>query len=251
MNKDNIIFGYKKRRGLLYRVSPVIKILCLLPLSILAMLLSLNITCAAIIMLFIFSIVSGFSVKEILTNIKPALYYFVFLYFISIVSGSSVYLTNQSTSRSIAIDTSDIYKIFYPNVQYVIYSARLVLVMQLSALLFCTTTSIEIKDAIGVIETVIRLALRKLPFARGLKSEARISVSIALAISFIPEIMQSYYALNKALTARGYKKCCKNCYRTHRKTRFEKMRLLLFALLSLSLHKAAKKAKALSARGLL
>jgi energy-coupling factor transporter transmembrane protein EcfT len=108
--------------------------------------------------------------------------------------------------------------------------------MQLSALFFRTTTSIEIKEAIRGLETNIRGAIRTLPFGKRVSPRAKFGASLALTISFIPELFGLWEGLNRAYRARGGRGGLK------------KARVLLIALFSLSFSRADKKARALAAR---
>jgi energy-coupling factor transporter transmembrane protein EcfT len=108
--------------------------------------------------------------------------------------------------------------------------------MQLSALLFRTTTSIEIKETLCAIETGIRAVLRKLPFGQRIAPDVKLGKQAALMISFIPALFELWEKLNRAYRARGGK------------GGFTKYRILLIALIALSFHHAAEKAKAFAAR---
>jgi energy-coupling factor transporter transmembrane protein EcfT len=110
--------------------------------------------------------------------------------------------------------------------------------MQLSALLFRTTTSIETKEAISALETGIRAAVKRLPFANSISTRPKFGTVIALTINFIPALFEIWDKLNRAYKARGGRRGMK------------KVRVLLVALFALSFHYAEKKARALAAREL-
>ncbi|WP_461247202.1 hypothetical protein [Treponema sp. R6D11] len=98
-----------------------------------------------------------------------------------------------------------------PDLEYLRITLRLVLIVQISALLFRTTSSLEIREVV--------------------RSEI-----ISLFLSFIPEIFKIWTSINLAWKARGGKEG------------LGKIKTLMFILISLSFEKAALKAKALEAR---
>jgi biotin transport system permease protein/energy-coupling factor transport system permease protein len=115
------------------------------------------------------------------------------------------------------IELKDI-KIFIPQDEYIRIALRLVLIVQLSALLFRSTSSMEIREA-------LRTLLPK-----------RIAENISLFICFIPEIFQTWTLINLAWKARGGKRGIAG------------IKTIVFILISVSMEKAALKAKALAAR---
>jgi biotin transport system permease protein/energy-coupling factor transport system permease protein len=231
MKEKAIVFRYRKGNSILHRVPALIKLFALVSLTVNIMFLPLYAVCAGIILLVIPALVCGFSVREQFADIKPALFYAFFLYLISVFGKlASAGFTIASTAGFI--------NILHPNYEYGLYMLRLILVMQLSGLLFRTTTSIEIKEAICTVEIVIRKALRKLPFAKHISPTARFGTSAALMINFIPALFELWDKLNRAYRARGGKGGLKQ------------FRVLLVALIALSFHYAEGKARALQAREL-
>lgn len=156
----------------------------------------------SIIFFAILAFFCGWSIKEFFADIKPALFYAVLLYAGHIILKKS----------------------FIVEKYFILYCARLFLIMQCAALVFRTTTSIQIKDTLA-----------------GIDRSERISLSFALMLSFIPEIFSIYTALCRALKARGKKHGIFF-------TRNFAAQKLLFALFSLSMHRAYLKSRALAAR---
>jgi energy-coupling factor transporter transmembrane protein EcfT len=184
---------------------------------------------AGIILLVIFSFLCGFTPTEQLTDIKPVLFYALFLYMIGIFTGLSSFFSGL-------LKPEDFAKIFYPGYKYALYIVRLFLIMQLSAFFFRTTTSIEIKEALCAGELYIRSRIQKLPFTKNISLRPKLGTGAALMMSFIPALFELWNDLNRSYRARGGKKGLK------------KIRVLLVALIALSFHYAHEKAKALAAR---
>jgi biotin transport system permease protein/energy-coupling factor transport system permease protein len=231
MKEKNVIFRYRKGNSVLHRLPALLKLFLLLSLGVGVMFLPLYAISAGIVMLMIPAFLCGFTVREQLTDIKPALFYALFLYMISIFTG--LFSADFNAAKS-----ADIAEILYPDYEYGLYILRLLLVMQLSALLFRTTTSIEIKEAVCAAETTIRGTIKKLPFAKNISMRAKLGTGAALTINFIPALFELWNSLNRAWKARGGKGGLK------------KARILLIALIALSFHYALEKARALAAREL-
>jgi biotin transport system permease protein len=109
------------------------------------------------------------------------------------------------------IPSDKFFTLLIPRGEYMRISLRLVLVVQISALLFRTTSPLEIRN-------VVRLEL------------------VSLFLCFIPEIFKIWTSVNLAWKARGGREG------------LVKIRPLVFILISISFEKAAQKSKALSAR---
>lgn len=229
MKKRTIVFRYRKGNGILYRVPASVKLLLLMVLAGTVMFLPLYAACTGIILLVIVAFLCGLTPGEQLADIKPVLFYAFFLYMIGIFA-------NMSSFSPGLLKPEDFAGIFYPGHKYALYIVRLFLVMQLSALFFRTTTSIEIKETLCTWELYIRSWIQKLPFAKNISLKTELGTGAALMMSFIPALFELWNDLNRSYRARGGKKG------------FKKSRVLLIALVTLSFHYAHEKAKALAAR---
>jgi biotin transport system permease protein/energy-coupling factor transport system permease protein len=221
-----VLFRYKKGSSVCHRLPAPVKFVLVLCAAIAVMFLPLFGVCTGIVFMVIFACLCGFSLREQCVNIKPACYYAVFLFGVNIVANLSA---GSATG-------GDWLHIVVPRAEYILYAVRLCLVMQLSALLFQTTTSLEIKETLCTIETGVRVTLRKLPFGQKIAPDVKLGKQAALMISFIPALFELWEKLNRAYRARGGR------------GGFTKYRILLIALFALSFHHAAEKAKAFAAR---
>jgi energy-coupling factor transporter transmembrane protein EcfT len=237
MKERALIFQYRKGRGILYRAPDLPKLALLLSLTLILMFLPFYAVCAGILAAAVFAFTCGLSPRKQFTDTKPVLFYAVFLYLVNIFSHlSAANFTVPGEGNYGPEIRRALAAIFRPDPEYRLYILRLFLVMQLSALFFRSTTSIEIKGAICALEAAIRRAIKKLPCTKGISAGAKFGASLALAISFIPELFGLWEGLNRAYRARGGRGGLK------------KIRILLIALFSLSFSWAEKKARALSAR---
>jgi biotin transport system permease protein/energy-coupling factor transport system permease protein len=236
MKERTMLFRYKRGSSICHRLPALIKFVLMLCAAITVMFLPLLGVCAGIIFMVILASFCGFTVREQCADIKPACYYAFFLFIVNITA--NLYTGGAINSGAINNGTAnrDWLHIITPRADYVLYAVRLCLVMQLSALLFRTTTSIEIKETLCAIETGVRTAIRALPAAPKIAPDAKLGKQAALMISFIPALFELWEKLNRAYRARGSR------------GGFAKYRILLTALFALSFHYAAEKAKALAAR---
>jgi biotin transport system permease protein/energy-coupling factor transport system permease protein len=210
-------------RGPLHRLPALLKLFLLLPLSVFCLSLPsqgllIGIAAAAAI-----AFLCGFTLREQLTDLKPAVFYAALMYGLSVFS---ILLGNTETRQSAALAEA-----FMPRQEFLIVSLRLALVVQLSSLLFRSTSSIELRDALAAIESFLRVKIFHLPL------KYKFSGTLSLFLCFIPEVFEIYAAVNLAWKARAGKQSMR------------KIKTLVFILITRSLEKAAVKAKALAARG--
>ena len=201
------IFQYKTKKGLYHKVPAIIKLILILPLSIFCVSLPSNWLFACIIAAIILAFIGGINLKEQLADFKPVLFYGIFMYLLSVFS-------NLFENIVITQPYIDIYTILFllkPKTDFLRLALRLTLIVQLSAILFRTTSSLEIRE-------VVRIE------------------AVSIFLMFIPEIFNIWTSINSAWKARDGKK---GLY---------KIKTLLFVLISLCFEKAAIKAKAIEAR---
>jgi biotin transport system permease protein/energy-coupling factor transport system permease protein len=220
MRERAVLFQYRGGRSILHRIPVLPKLAMVLSLSLMVMFLPFYAVCVAVPVSAVLACVCGFSFREQFADVKPVLFYAVFLFMVSIFSGLP------------SLDFS----VFKP--EYFLYILRLLLVMQLSSLFFRTTPSTGIKSAICGLEAGIRRIIKKLPLAKNISTEAEFGTSLALTVSFIPELFGLWDRLNRAYKARNGGRGVK------------KIHVLLIALFSLSFSYAEKKARALAARNI-
>jgi len=198
------IFKYITKRGLLHKIPAIIKLFLLLPVSVFCMSLPPLLLGAGIIFAVLAAFICGLSLHDQITDFKPAFYYAILMYALSVFS-------NLFTVNFRLTPINQFLTVLIPDFEYLRITLRLVLIVQISALFFRTTSSLEIREA-------VRLEI------------------ISLFLCFIPEIFKIWTSINLAWKSRGGKEG------------LGKIKTLMFILISLSFEKAALKAKALEAR---
>jgi len=201
---SNAVFKYKTKTGPLHRIPAVIKLLLLLPFSVFCMSLPPLWLGVGIIIAVPAAFICGLSLHDQITDFKPAFYYALLMYALSVFS-------NLSDVNFKLTPFNQLTAVLIPNPEYLRITLRLALIVQVSALLFRTTSPLEIREA-------VKLEI------------------ISLFLCFIPEIFKIWTSVNLAWKSRGGKEGP------------GKIKTLVFVLISLSFEKAALKIKALDAR---
>jgi len=209
MVKTQTIFSYKTIKGLLHKIPTVIKLLLLPPLSILCLYLPALWNLIGIIIFICAAFISGLSIQDQLTDFKPAALYIIILYLFSVIS--NIYDCFTLFSSDFLKHPGLLLSIFIPSIDYIRLTLRLILILQMSALVFRTTSSLEIRNAV------------------------RIDI-ISLFIGFIPDIFKTWSSIDIAWKARNGKNGIK------------KIMTLIFILITISFEKASVKSKALEER---
>ncbi|MCL2276335.1 MAG: hypothetical protein FWC21_00410 [Treponema sp.] len=212
---EKAIFKYKTTKGPLHKIPAIIKLILLLPLSILCLYLQTIWLLTGIFIIIFAAFFCGLSVYDQLLDFKPAAFYVIILFAFSSLSNAIDYITlapsHSSTETPIPVLILALSSIFVPDQDYIRLALRLILIIQISALVFRTTSSLEIKYA------------------------ARLDI-LTLFIGFIPDIFKIWSNINTAWKARNGK------------NNFWKIMNLAFILITICFENAAVKAKALEAR---
>jgi energy-coupling factor transporter transmembrane protein EcfT len=208
MKKTQAVFRYKTIKGPLHRVPALLKLIFLLPLSIFCMSLSVKWLCMGIILSSIIAFFCRFTLREQLTDLLPAFFYAVLMYSLSVFSNFFELLGNITLNAN---NIDSLVFVIIPRYDFLHIALRLVLIVQFSALLFRTTSALEIRDALRI-------------------------EPISLFLSFIPVIFETWKTVDLAWKARGGRQG------------LIKIKTIVFVLISLCMEKAAMKSTALTAR---
>ena len=222
MVKAQTLFKYKIVKGPLHKLPVIIKLFMLIFLSIFCIAFSSFWLGIAILLAVVFAFICGFSLSEQLTDLKPAFFYSAVMYLLSVFSN----LTKFSS-------VSNFQPIFFiPNTEYIRTALRLIFIIQMSAFLFRTTSFLELKECLNMIERFIKRIFR-------IPEKTFFTDTVSLFLMFIPEFFNIWTGVNLAWKARMGKPGIK------------KIKTLCFVLITISFEKAAVKAKALEARSIL
>ncbi|MCL2266938.1 MAG: hypothetical protein FWC17_04135 [Treponema sp.] len=220
MVSERTLFKYKTVKGFLHKLPVIIKFLLLIFISFFCFTFSAAWLLISVLLAFLSAFLLKFTAIEQLTDLKPALFFAAFMYLLSLISGITDSFPVIIFQKSILI----------PNPDFVNTALRLVLIIQLSALFFRTTSFIEIKECLNTIEYFLKRVFKN-------SSGFFYTDTISLFLMFIPEFFNVWSAFNLAWKARGGKPGVK------------KIKTLVFLLITASFEKAAVKAKAIESRG--
>jgi biotin transport system permease protein/energy-coupling factor transport system permease protein len=224
------VFRYKTVKGPLHKLPAMVKLFFLLPLSGFCISLSPLWLEAGIVVLILTAFLCGFTLREQITDLKPAAFYALLMYALSVFS---ILLENWK-----GITLESFISALVPREDFLRIALSLAVVLQLSALLFRTTSSTEIREGLNAIENFLRRVIFHLPlFGKKISLRPSFAQNITLFLSFIPEIFQTWSNIDLAWKARNGRQG------------FSRIRTLCFVLITLSFEKAALKSKALAARG--
>jgi len=188
MKQKYSLFSYKKGNSFLHKCPSWIKLLFIPAASIMILLLPYQFAvCASIALLFL-SLIIKISILEQFTDIKPIFYYAILLFFFQVISldykgnGNIINTLISSFSWENQKDT-------------VCFLMKLTAVMQVASLLYKTSTSLELRDGISLIEMRIRIICH-------LKKENSFSEMLFMFLNFIPMISSLWEELKRAWLAR-------------------------------------------------
>lgn len=209
-------FTYQPGNSFLHRLPAWIKILIIPALNILFFCLppvfSVILICTQVGLGFYLH----FGFRSQLQDLKPVIYYAFLLYIFS-------FFGNVFASGMEGI------KITFQNKETAIMLVKLFCIMQSCSLMFRTSTSLEIRDGIGVMETAVRKVFH-------LKPQNQLTNLLSLFICFIPMVYKTWNQSVRAWKAR------------HGKTGIRMYLTLLPVLFSVGMKQAYNTSKAVAIR---
>ena len=182
------LFGYRSGSSFLHKCDARIKLISLFVLGTFVFLLPRNAALACIVLFFMLSPAIRFPMKEILSSLKPLVYYALILYSSSIVSALFAHAPFPLP--------------FIPSERDIVILCRLALAFLIANAVYRTTSPLELREAVESIERgVVRIFRQRAEYRRLLFSE-----SLSLLIVLIPEVFAVWQAVFRAWKARRGKK---------------------------------------------
>lgn len=200
-------FSYKAGNTFMHKLPAWIKILLVPALSLVFFKLPVFCSFALILFQFVLATCLKFTLKEQFSDLKFVLYFTFILYFMSFVGifCSAIFSETASAQSGIispaenGIDfflllKSSFFKCLQ-NSATALMLVKLFCVIQTSSIVFKTTTSLEMREGVGKIESAIRKILH-------LKEKNTLTDFISFAIYFIPTVFKIWNQLATAWKAR-------------------------------------------------
>lgn len=185
-------FSYKAGSSIFHRCPVWIKILLLPIVSVVFFKAPAFVSAVMLTVVFAVELMLKFSLKEIFSDLKLVFYYALILLFVRAI----VFVTgNREEGFSLAV-------FFLEQEETLLMLLRLLCMLQLTALIFRTSSSLQLREGFEKIE----LAVRKL-FHR--KKATPIANALALFTSFIPLVAKNWNQVKRAWYTRGGKNSIK------------------------------------------
>lgn len=178
----NTAFSYKQGSSFLHRCPAWIKIL-LIPVVSIAVF-KLPFYCAAFLCVVQIILASAlrFTIREQIRDLKAVLYYAFFLIFAKVIGNIAV---NHFDFRDFLLNEKETWFLLL----------KLLCVMQSASLLFKTSTSLQIREGLELMERKITR-----------KQSAPVAQAVSLFICFIPQVSKNWQQAERAWKARGGRK---------------------------------------------
>ncbi len=217
MRKKYSLFSYKAGNSPLHTMPAWMKIIFIPLLNIIAFNLPIYVSAVLIVLQTAAAFFLRFTIREQAEDYKPVAYYAVILYATRLIGFVIPYGIVDGAIRCFS-DASPLSMLI-----------KLLCIIQGASLMFKTSTSLEIREGIGCIESAFR---RILPVSK----KNTLTDTVALFVCFIPMVHAIWLESKRAWIARGGKSSLK-MYGT-----------LLPLLFSVGMKKAYNSAKAVAAR---
>jgi biotin transport system permease protein len=183
------LFCYKNGSSPLHRLDARIKLFLIFTAGYVSFLLAPVPCTACLAAAFIISAVSGFTIREQLTQLKPAAYYALLLYTVSFVSS----LTRHVPFPALLI----------PRTSDMVLSLHLALAVQITGLLYRTTSPLALRRAFEQIENAL-CSIFRIQFSVH-STIPRFSEIFSLLLVFIPQVFDVWQEVYRAWKARNGK----------------------------------------------
>ena len=191
------IFSYAQGRSFVHRMPSWVKILAVPALNILLFSLDWRVSACFIPAFALLSLSIGFSVRAILRDLKPALYYGSL---ISVAFSGADDGPSNGGWRLLAVGSLRVLKIAFldsvADVSTLGFCLRFCACVQSCSVLFGTSSSVQIRMGVESIEVFLR---RFLPFGK----EPRFALAVSMLVVFIPTVFKIWARLCRAWRARG------------------------------------------------
>lgn len=186
-------FSYKAGNTFLHRMPAWLKILIVPVISVAVFSLPTCFSLVLIVLQFFLAFFLSFSFREQIRDLKFVLYLAVFLYFTGFIGFFCADFLGRGTDFLSSLGTSA--EKTLRNSATALMLMKLLCVMQTSALIFKTTTSLELREGAGIIECSIR---RFLHFKEG----NTLTELVSFTLYFIPLVFKIWSEIETAWKAR-------------------------------------------------
>ena len=174
--------------------------------------------------------------REQARDLKAVFYYAVFLIFVKIIGNLAAAISAASLAAfELTVFPQAVITFLISEKETWLLLLKLFCVIQTASLIFKTSTSLQIREGLEVIELAVRKCLHLKPHVDG-RPNAPVAQAVSLFICFIPQVSKNSQQAERAWKARGGRKSLRM------------FAVLLPVFFSVGMKQAYNSARAISAR---
>ena len=236
MNITNTAFSYKQGSSFLHRCPAWVKILLLPLISLSIFYLPLYFALVLITLQTLVSFLLRFTVREQARDLRAVFYYAVFLILVKIIGSLAAAISEGSLAAfELAAFPQTVLTFLISEKETWLLLIKLFCIMQTASLIFKTSTSLQIREGLEVMELAVRRSLHLKPLVDG-RPNTPVAQAVSLFICFIPQVSKKWQQAERAWKARGGRKSLRM------------FAVLLPVFFSVGMKQAYNSARAISAR---
>ena len=201
-----VILSYKQGTSFLHRCPAWIKILVIPAVSIAAFYLPPVFALCILALQTLVSFLLHFTVREQARDLKAVFYYAVFLIFVKIIGNLAAAISAGTLSVfEFSAFPQTLLSFLISEKETWLLLLKLFCVIQTASLIFKTSTSLQIREGLEVMELAVRRCLHLKSLVEG-RPNAPIAQAVSLFICFIPQVSKNWQQAERAWKARGGRK---------------------------------------------
>ena len=199
-------FSYKQGSSFLHRCPAWIKIILLPIISLSIFYLPPYFALALIALQTLVSFLLHFTVREQTGDLKAVFYYAVFLILVKIIGNLAAAISAGSLAAfELTAFPKSVLTFLISEKETWILLLKLFCIIQTASLIFKTSTSLQIREGLEVMELAVRRTLHLKPLVDG-RPNAPVAQTVSLFICFIPQVSKNWQQAERAWKARGGRK---------------------------------------------
>ena len=199
-------FSYKQGFSFLHRCPAWVKILLLPILSLSIFYLPPYFALVLIALQTLVSFILRFTVREQARDLKAVFYYAVFLIFVKIIGSLAAAISAGTLATfELAVFPQAILTFLIYEKETWLLLLKLFCIIQTASLIFKTSTPLQIREGLEVMELAVRRRLHLKPLVDG-RPNAPVAQAVSLFICFIPQVSKNWQQAERAWKARGGRK---------------------------------------------
>ena len=199
-------FSYKQGSSFLHRCPAWIKIVLLPLISLSVFYLPPYFALALIALQTLVSFLLHFTVREQVRDLKAVFYYAVFLILVKIIGNLAAAISAGSLAAfELTAFSKSVLTFLISEKETWLLLLKLFCIIQTASLIFKTSTSLQIREELEVMELAVRRTLHLKPVVDD-RPNAPIAQAVSLFICFIPQVSKNWQQAERAWKARGGRK---------------------------------------------